>query len=124
MKIGTCGAALLLSGALLVGPTVGSFSQGIDEWEALDRSLRTAKSVHPKNGFVPDESTAVKIGETAAIVQYGEARIFQERPFRARLRGDVWTVRGTLHPQGAYGGTAIIRLSKTDARILLMVHQE
>jgi NTF2 fold immunity protein len=124
MRASTCGAALLFFGTLLVGPIIGSFSQGIDEWEALDRSLRTAKSIHPKNGFVPDESTAVKIGEAAAAAQYGEVRISQERPFRARLRGDVWTVQGTLHPQGAYGGTAVIKLSKTDGRILFMVHQE
>jgi hypothetical protein len=124
MRIVVCGIGMLLLGALVAGPSVGSFSQGMDEWAALDESLRTAKSIHPKNGFVPDESTAVKIGDAAAVAQYGEATISQERPFRARLRGDVWTVHGTLHPQGAYGGTAVVKVSKVDARILFMTHQE
>jgi Protein of unknown function DUF72/NTF2 fold immunity protein len=102
--------------------------QPMDKWDALDWSLKNAKpsfkTVHPKNGFVPDEPTAVKIGEATAVAQYGEKQISGERPFGARLRGDVWTVVGTLHPQGANGGTAVIQLSKTDGRILFMTHQE
>ena len=86
-------------------------------------SLKGAKSITPKNGFVPDESTAVKIGEAAAIAQYGEEAISQEMPFRARLYGDTWLVIGTLHPQGALGGTAVIKIRKTDGRILFMTHQ-
>ena len=80
--------------------------------------------MHPKDGFVPDESTAVKIGEVAAIAQYGEKRISQERPFRARLYGDTWLVIGTLHPEGADGGTAVVKVSKSDGRILFMTHQK
>jgi len=86
-------------------------------------SLKGAKSITPKNGFVPDESTAVKIGEAVAIAQYGEEAISQEMPFRARLYGDTWLVIGTLHPQGALGGTAVIKIRKTDGRILFMTHQ-
>jgi hypothetical protein len=96
----------------------------IDEWEALEISLKTSKSIHPPNGFVPDETTAVKIGEAVAVAQYGEQRMSRERPFRARLRGDVWTVMGTLHPQGAFGGTAVVRLSKLDGRVVFLIHQE
>jgi hypothetical protein len=102
--------------------------QPMDKWEALDWSLKNAKppykSVHPKNGFVPDESTAVRIGEAVAIAQYGEKQISQERPFEARLRGDVWTVCGTLHSQGAAGGTAVVQLTKTDGKIVFMTHQQ
>ena len=86
-------------------------------------SLKGAKSITPRNGFVPDESTAVKIGQAAAIAQYGEKTISQEMPFRARLYGDTWLVIGTLHPEGADGGTAVIKISKTDGRILFMTHQ-
>jgi len=100
--------------------TVGTFSQGMDEWTALERSLQKAMSVHPKNGFVPDESTAVKIGEAVAVAQYGEATILREEPFRARRQEDLWTVKGTLHPQGAFGGTAVVQLSRTDGRVVLM----
>jgi hypothetical protein len=96
----------------------------MDEWKALEISLKDAKSIYPKNGFVPDESTAVKIGEAVAIAQYGEKMISEERPFRARLYGDTWIVKGTLHPQGALGGTAVMKLSKADGRIVFMTHQE
>ncbi len=44
----------------------------MDEWEALNLSLKEAQSMRPRNGFVPDEITAVRIGEAVAIAQYGE----------------------------------------------------
>jgi hypothetical protein len=117
---------LAVAGFVLVACCLGQQREAkkIDEWEALEISLKTAKTVHPKNGFVPDGATAVKIGEAVAVAQYGEQRISRERPFRARLRGDVWTVMGTLHPQGAFGGTAVVKVSKLDGRVLFLIHQE
>lgn len=96
----------------------------IDDWEALERSLKTAKSIQPKDGFVPDESTAIKIAEAVAIAQYGEKRISQERPFRARLLNGVWTAQGTLHPGGVFGGTAVVQIRKADGTIVFLTHQE
>jgi hypothetical protein len=110
---------LLLAGCL---STMGQ--QPMDEWQALKISLHGAKSIRPKNGFVPDEATAVRIGEATAVAQYGEKTIAEERPFRARLYGEIWIVQGTLHPQGADGGTAVIKINKTDGRILFMTHQK
>jgi hypothetical protein len=95
----------------------------MDEWKALDLSLKSAKSIRPKNGWVPDEATAIRIGEAVAIAQWGEAKIAKERPFKARLRNDVWTIHGTLHPQGAFGGTAVVQLSKSTGAVLLALHQ-
>jgi NTF2 fold immunity protein len=136
MKTCLLGIVLFVSGVLslrmisaspLQTPAQRASQQPMDKWVALDWSLKNAKpaykTIHPKNGFVPDESTAVKIGEAAAIAQYGEKQISGERPFEARLRGGIWTVVGTLHPQGAYGGTAVIQLSKADGRIVFMTHQ-
>jgi len=124
MRTWACLTAFLVVGILSSPPAVGSFSQGKDDWWALDKSLQNAKSINPKNGFVPDESTAIKIGEAVAAAQYGEATISKEEPFRARLRGDLWTVKGTLHPQGVAGGTAVIQLNRSDGRIVFMTHQE
>jgi hypothetical protein len=53
-------------------------------------------SVRPKDGFVPNAETAVKVGEAVLMPVYGEERIVGERPFNAVLQGDVWTVEGTL----------------------------
>ena len=119
-----CGALLMLGMVLAAGAAQQPQNQRMDEWRALEISLKDAKSIHPKNGFVPDEATAVKIGEAAATAQYGEKIISEERPFRARLYGNTWVVKGTLHPQGALGGTAVMKLSKADGRILFMTHQE
>jgi|SRR5271165_377782 len=112
---------LLLAGCLLAQVPL---QQRMDEWKALEISLRGAKSIRPKNGFVPDEATAARIGEAAAVAQYGEKTISEEKPFRARLYGDVWIVHGTLHPEGVLGGTAVIKINKTDGRILFMMHQK
>jgi len=85
----------------------------------------------PSRGYVPDATTAVKIGEAVLVPVFGEKRIAAERPFHATLEGDVWSVEGTLYcPDGTLstttqmckGGTAVVKLSKTDARILFMMH--
>jgi hypothetical protein len=92
--------------------------------------LAHAQSYAPKDGFVPDPKTAVKIAEAVLIPVYGEKQIESERPFKAVLESDVWTVDGTLRcPDGkggvttmCVGGTAEAKLSKTDGRILKMIH--
>jgi hypothetical protein len=85
----------------------------------------------PKNGYVPDAATAVKIAEAVLAPIYGEKQIEFERPFNATLKDNVWTVTGTLHCSDGkggttttmcVGGTAEIRLSKTDAHVLFVIH--
>ena len=81
---------------------------------------------------VPDKETAIKIAEAVLIPVYGEQQIASERPFKARLKGDVWTVEGTLHcPDGnggvttnCDGGTAVVKISKIDGRIIFMIHYQ
>jgi hypothetical protein len=84
----------------------------------------------PKDGFVPDAKTAVKIAEAVLIPVYGEKQVESERPFKAVVKNDVWTINGTLHcPDGmggespfCFGGTAEVKLSKVDGRIMKMIH--
>lgn len=78
--------------------------------------------VRPKDGFVPNEATAIRIAEAVLFPIYGEKEIQSERPFKATLKDGVWTVKGTLAP-GLLGGTAIVRVSKSDGRILLVAHE-
>jgi hypothetical protein len=75
----------------------------------------------PPRGFVPDQQTAGRIAEAVWIPIYGEEHIKSERPFKARLENDVWTVEGTL-PKGFVGGVAIAEISKSDGRILRVSH--
>lgn len=97
----------------------------MDEWEALDLSAQfpSAESDSPADGFAPDERTAILIGEAVAAALYGDEQVASERPFKARLKDEIWTVKGTLKPPGAYGGTAVIQISKSDGKILFAIHQ-
>ncbi len=84
-------------------------------------------SFKPKEGFVPNAETAVKIAEAVLVPVYGEKLVVSERPFNAVLQGDVWTVDGTLHcddPVAFHcrGGTAGVKISKTSGQILNMIH--
>ena len=84
----------------------------------------------PKHGFVPDSITAVKIAEAVLIPVYWKEQIESERPFKAVLENGVWTVDGTLHCPDGKGGvttmcvgeTAEVKMSKTDGRILRVIH--
>ena len=77
--------------------------------------------LRPKDGFVPNEQTAERIAEAVLIPIYGEAEVRSERPFKAILANGIWTVRGTL-PPNSLGGTGVVRLAKSDGRILFMIH--
>ena len=86
-----------------------------------------AQGYTPPSGYVPDPATAVKIAEAVLVPVYGEKKIVSERPFKTTLDGHVWTVAGTLYcgdgeSEMCAGGTATVKLSKDDARILFMIH--
>jgi hypothetical protein len=84
-------------------------------------------SFRPKDGFIPNAETALKVGEAVLIPVYGEKTILDERPFKATLNRDVWTVEGTVPCDGPVGvscegGAALVRISKTSGQILFMMH--
>ena len=70
--------------------------------------------------FVPDEATAIKVAEAVWLPIYGE-EIYNEKPFKAVLKGNVWLVSGSLQ-EGWLGGVATAAISKKDGRILRVVH--
>lgn len=75
----------------------------------------------PKNGFVPDKATAVRVAEAILVPIYGEKQVESERPFYAELSGNIWTVTGHL-PQGWTGGVAEVRISKMTCRVISVSH--
>jgi hypothetical protein len=94
-------------------------------------ALAHAQSYRPKDGYVPDSTTAVRIGEAALSPVYGKKQIESEQPFTAILRDAVWTVSGTLScpdgkggatTGGCEGGVAIVQISKVDAHVISMTH--
>ena len=82
---------------------------------------QSTPSYVPPNGFVPDAATAARIAEAVWIPIYGAEQIAKEKPFKATLKGDVWTVTGALSPD-TVGGVAEANVSKRDGRILRVIH--
>ena len=87
---------------------------------AMQRSS-TMPPLIPSAGFVPDHKTAIRIAEAVLIPVYGEQQIIHERPFHAKLVKNVWYVRGSL-PKRWAGGVPEIEISKSDGRILYVMH--
>ena len=91
---------------------------------------QSAASYKPTSGFVPDSKTAVAVAEAVLIPVYGKEHVESERPFTATLKRDVWTIEGTLYcldTKGAKiadcdGGVAVVKISKSDGRVLYMLH--
>ncbi len=72
-------------------------------------------------GFVPDEITATRVAEAILIPIYGQSQVESERPYSAKLTGNVWKVIGHL-PAGVDGGVAEVSIDKRDGRILRVTH--
>jgi hypothetical protein len=78
------------------------------------------KSYVPKDGFVPDKITAIKIAIAVWLPIYGKT-IYKEKPYSAELKNGVWFVQGSL-PKGSVGGVAEIAIQKSDGKILGVIH--
>jgi len=81
----------------------------------------------PRDGFVPTQAVALAVAEAVLIPVYGKSVIDAERPFKAMLKNNVWTITGTVPcdgPPGAVcpGGAAELRMSKRTGQILVMTH--
>jgi len=74
----------------------------------------------PIDGFVPDEATALKIAEAVWLPIYGK-KIYNKKPFKARLENGVWYIEGSL-PSSAQGGVPYIEIQKKDGNILKVMH--
>ena len=78
----------------------------------------------PPNGFVTNAPTAISIARAVLTPIYGVKVIQNEEPLTATRQGDVWTVKGMLCPRrnNCLRGTAELRLSATDGRVLFVTH--
>ena len=75
----------------------------------------------PKDGFVPDEKTAIAIAVAVWSPVYGEKEIQAEKPYRAILKNGIWHIEGTL-PEATPGGVAVAEISKEDGRVIGVGH--
>ena len=91
--------------------------------------LDAQASTPPKDGYVPDAATAIKIAVAVWSRVYSESEIAAEKPYRATLKDGVWTVQGSLpeddqgRPQFV-GGGAYAEISQKDGCILSIGHGE
>jgi hypothetical protein len=76
----------------------------------------------PSGGAVPDAKTAVRIAEAVLDAAYGEKTMDKEKPLTAALRGDVWTVQGTMPKEFRNGGVGVVQISRRRGCILGLVH--
>lgn len=80
-----------------------------------------APSYQPRMGMVPNNDTAIQIAIAVLTPIYGVDAIRNQQPFVATLKGDTWTVVGTI-PKERVGGVAEIGIAKVDGRILYVMH--
>lgn len=60
----------------------------------------------PKDGYVPNSITAIKIAEAILIPIYGEDDVIEHRPYIAELKNEgVWIIQGTLKKRNARWGS-------------------
>lgn len=74
----------------------------------------------PSEGFVPNDTTAIKIAEAVWVNIYGHD-VLLKKPYQAKLNKGIWIVQGTL-PNGFKGGVPYILIQKKDGRILKVLH--
>jgi len=75
----------------------------------------------PTKGVIPDEATAVGVAQVIFLPVFGKEQTAKFQPYHAQLKGDVWTVYGTLE-QGWRGGTPELRIRKSDGKVLEIWH--
>ena len=104
---------LALGLVTLAAPAFGTEGQSFTDGQGKHHFV-------PKEGFVPSEETAIKIAEAVWLPIYGDS-LKDERPFHAKVVGEIWHVEGSL-PEGWLGGVAEAEISKVDGRILRVSH--
>jgi hypothetical protein len=77
----------------------------------------------PKDGYVPNADTAIKIAVAVWGPIYGQKEIDGEKPYKARLEKGVWIVEGSL-PEGWFGGVALAEIQKENGKIVRVSHGE
>ncbi|MCC9043947.1 YbbC/YhhH family protein [Myroides sp. M-43] len=84
----------------------------------------TVENIPPIDGFIPNDSTAVRIAETMLYKVYGENNIVRQRPYNIALKQDsIWCIQGNL-PEGWEGGVFYIELNKNNGKVEKMFHDK
>lgn len=71
--------------------------------------------------LIAKKETAIAIAEPILFSVYGKDAILGEKPYEAYLIDNYWVIMGTL-PEGMKGGTFMIILDATNAKVLRITH--
>ncbi len=93
------------------------FTGMIEKWK--ERKIERHSFI-PKEGYVPNSETAEKIAEAVWLAIYGQ-EVLNRRPYKSKLEGEVWIVKGTLEPIRP-GGVPEIEIHKKTGKILRVSH--
>jgi len=77
----------------------------------------------PKEGFVPNETSAIKIAEAVWLPIYGE-KVYQNKPYKVKLEKGVWIIEGSLPSEFTQGGVPYIEIQKIDGKIIKLYHSK
>jgi hypothetical protein len=77
-----------------------------------------ASGVTPKNGYVPDETTAIRIAEAVLESILTKDQLDRSHPFKAELHDGVWTVFTVPKANIKGGGTPEIRIDRQTTAVL------
>ncbi len=77
----------------------------------------------PKEGYIPDKETAVKIAVAVWIPIYGKKEIENQEPYDAVLENGIWFVSGSM-PEDRLGGAAEAEIIKENGKIIRISHGE
>lgn len=75
----------------------------------------------PKDGYIPDKETAIKIAIAIWTPIYGKKEIEKQKPYNAALDSGIWFVSGSL-PKGWHGGVAEAEIIKENGKIIRISH--
>jgi len=85
----------------------------------------SANSLKPKDGYVPNKQTALKISEAVLVSIYGD-KVLEQKPFKVSLKNNIWNITGTVHcpknKKTCKGGHAHIKINKTTAEVVELSH--
>lgn len=71
-----------------------------------------------------DETSAVKIAEVIFVKVYGE-KVLKEKPWKVKLEQDdtIFHIEGTFNrPKGTKGGVGEIRIKRSNAEVVSIMH--
>ena len=79
------------------------------------------QSAGPKEGYVPDKDTAIKIAEVILFRLYGERDVTSQKPYVVTEDENIWWVCGTLK-KDELGSSFTIAISRQTAAVLYLEH--